>query len=521
MDRSTELRLPAIIFALAFVEGAMVMIVELCGAKLLAPYFGTSIDVWASTLAITLGGLTTGYFLGASLTSGEAKRNISRLRTALLIGSILIISLPFYGPYVLDWSLNFPLTIGASVALLLFLFPILVCLGCSSPLLIQILSDGKDAGKIAGKIYGISTIGGIISTYLVGLFLLSTVGIKATLIASGIILMITTLLTFGFKWSRFFIFYFVLFSCILVFSSFKFRNYSEQFDIIYESDGLLGNIKVIDHSSEAFTKYPKEGRGLVVNNTLQTYMDLNGPGISIWDWAHFIPTIAGTKGMNQDALLIGLGGGTVYKQLQLLESNVDVVEIDKRVKDVAIQYFEVPAEANIQICDGRYFLKKSQKKYDVIIYDAFLSESPPEHLLTYEGLSEAKSKLNQGGIIIINFFGFLSGKKGYSSRSLAKTILETDLKLDIVATPGEEEYRNLLFVAYNGSRPDYKMSQYAEPGRQKIGAWEKRVISSNKLNLFDAEVLTDQIPKLSKLYLEPAKSWRKGYNEIYTKKLYR
>ncbi|MBK6986726.1 MAG: hypothetical protein IPH32_19195 [Bacteroidetes bacterium] len=44
-------------FVLSFIEGGAVMATELLGAKMLAPYFGSSLYVWATVLAITLGGL--------------------------------------------------------------------------------------------------------------------------------------------------------------------------------------------------------------------------------------------------------------------------------------------------------------------------------------------------------------------------------------------------------------------------------------------------------------------------------
>ena len=54
-------------FLLSFIEGGSVMAAELLGAKMLAPYFGSSLYVWASVLAITLGGLAVGYFAGGIL----------------------------------------------------------------------------------------------------------------------------------------------------------------------------------------------------------------------------------------------------------------------------------------------------------------------------------------------------------------------------------------------------------------------------------------------------------------------
>jgi len=55
------------LYAISFVEGASVMAAEICGAKLLAPFFGSSLYVWSSVMAITLGGLASGYFIGGKL----------------------------------------------------------------------------------------------------------------------------------------------------------------------------------------------------------------------------------------------------------------------------------------------------------------------------------------------------------------------------------------------------------------------------------------------------------------------
>ena len=52
------------IYIISFCEGAAVMATELCGSKLISPYFGSSLYVWASVIAITLGSLAAGYFYG-------------------------------------------------------------------------------------------------------------------------------------------------------------------------------------------------------------------------------------------------------------------------------------------------------------------------------------------------------------------------------------------------------------------------------------------------------------------------
>ncbi len=502
-------------------EGAAVMIAELCANKLITPFFGTSIQVWAATLGITLLGLAGGYFLGSFLAK-ESNNSVKYLKNCLLLASIFLICASVLANSVSSLMLNLPLELGATLSLAVLLLPSLLALGSCSSLFINILNtmDKTSAGNSSGKIYGLSTIGGVLSTFMAGFLFIPELGVRPTLIGTALLLALATVILLRNNGRI------NVISCILIlcFAAFGFTNspaYNPKFDVLYEQDGILGNIKVIEHTSEDFSNNPKLGRGLVVNNTLQTYMDVNGPGISLWEWAHIIPTIAGVKPEGSKDLLIGMGGGTVYKQLQLINHSVDVIEIDKHIYDVCEEYFGVEKQDNFFITDGRHYLKTTEASYDIIIYDAFLSESPPEHLLTKEGLSDAVSCLNADGLLIINFFGFLQGDNGYAARSIAKTLQSLGLQFHLIPTPGKEEYRNLIFVVSNGRLPNYAQSTYVEPDRTPIRNWDKGVIHSKAVNTFDAEVLSDKKPKLAKLYQGPAKSWRRGYNEIYTKKLYK
>ena len=80
------------LFTISFVEGASVMAAEICGAKLLAPFFGSSLYVWSSVMAITLGGLASGYFLGGKLSKRENKENT--LLYVLIAASISSLCIP-------------------------------------------------------------------------------------------------------------------------------------------------------------------------------------------------------------------------------------------------------------------------------------------------------------------------------------------------------------------------------------------------------------------------------------------
>ena len=73
---------------------------ELLGAKMLAPFFGSSLYVWATVLAVTLGGLAGGYFIGGILSYKSKNKNI--LFYILLIAAGFTSLMPFISKIVLQ-----------------------------------------------------------------------------------------------------------------------------------------------------------------------------------------------------------------------------------------------------------------------------------------------------------------------------------------------------------------------------------------------------------------------------------
>ena len=69
------------------------MATELLGAKMLAPYFGSSLYVWATVLAITLGGLAVGYFIGGVLS--YKNKNPFVLFYVLLLAAVFTVLMPY------------------------------------------------------------------------------------------------------------------------------------------------------------------------------------------------------------------------------------------------------------------------------------------------------------------------------------------------------------------------------------------------------------------------------------------
>ncbi len=500
------------LFFLAFIEGGAVMCVELCSAKILSPYFGTSIYVWAAVLGITLTALMVGYYLGGFLSSKNKKVNL--IYWMMLIAGCLLTLTPFISKEVLPITINFNLLLGTVVSLLSFLFLPLILFGATSPLLINFLTNQADeSGKSSGTVYAVSTFGGIITTFLVGFYTLPTFGIQKTLYFYGLLVVVSSIVI---AWlskkeiagqarndekkksgngnNKLML----LFVALAILSyNFKPKNNPE---IIYQSDGILGELKVVDRMYGGGKIY----REMMVNNISQTMMDKANPDVSYWNYVGLLTYNLESYTKGNKALLLGLGGGTLYKQLQQKGFDVDVVEIDARIEKVAKKYFYIEEKLNVVVDDARHFIKTTNKKYDVVIYDLYHSETPPVHLMTNEAFAEIKNMLTADGVLVVNFYGFLAGKRGRAARSIYKTLLNQHFDVRLFATEGEENQRNFLFMC----------------GKNELKATQPiihKLIYELDINFDDAILLTDDKPILEHIYLDAAIQWRKDYNEVNAK----
>jgi spermidine synthase len=501
---------------LAFIEGANVMTTELLGAKILAPVFGTSLYVWASTLAITLLALMLGYYYGGHYSS--VKNKVNAVYVILILAGFGLIIMPFLSALILPAMVKFSLTWGSIIALMLYMFPALFLMGMSSPIIIhKLTSTANDSGKTAGKVYAISTLGGVISTFVTGFYFLPELGIKITAFVFGALLVTYStfcLITEKKKYKS------LVIILPLLFFSFSLKTEFPNTDatkVIYHSEGVLGQIKVVDNLCFTQTRGRKMGRSLLVNNTGQTTSDLDNLDYDLWDFAYFFPAITSNLPPKSKVLLMGLGGGTLVKQFNRLKFDVEVVEIDKRVRDVAIEYFNLDPKTKITIDDARHYLISNTNKYDVITFDMFLSETPPAHLFTTENFTIAKDRLTKNGFLLINFYGFLTGELGRPSRSVIKTLQKCGYNIKLVVTPSNDEMsRNLIIVAAKNKLPDVSNVKYSEPNVPVITNLDNYTIAMNLVDLNDADVLTDDLNNLEKDYIKSARAWREGVNYQYT-----
>ena len=152
------------------------MAVELLGAKLIAPSYGASLYVWATTLAVTMGGLTSGYLLGGVISEKYPHKLV--LHYIVLASAIFVSIMPHTSSMIMSATLGMNLKVGIVISSLCFVFPPLVCFGMVSPLIIRLISrEVKEVGNSVGTIYSISTLGGIATTFLFGFYFIPKMGL--------------------------------------------------------------------------------------------------------------------------------------------------------------------------------------------------------------------------------------------------------------------------------------------------------------------------------------------------------
>lgn len=169
----------------AFISGGVVLLLEILGTRILAPYFGTSFSVWVNVIGTILAALSVGYYSGGIL----ADRNPKLLPVVLLVGAcgcaLVYIEkplLPDFGTVGLEW--------GSLLAAIVFFAPPSAVLAMVSPYLIKIAADDPDrVGRASGSIYAASTVGSIAGTFLGGFWLIPHFPVSSILLGMVVVLL--------------------------------------------------------------------------------------------------------------------------------------------------------------------------------------------------------------------------------------------------------------------------------------------------------------------------------------------
>ena len=173
-----------LLFALVFLLGMLSMGLQLVASRVLAPFFGNSIFVWASLITTFLAAFSTGSFIGAAVSS-SSRLNQGRIVAGLMIAcSLTLLFNSLASSRVCDWLDlhidNLPAKL-ITACLLLYFVPVM-SLSSITPVCVAYYDRReKAAGRSAGLLNGVSTLGNIIGVLLAAFVLIPTFGTRVLL----------------------------------------------------------------------------------------------------------------------------------------------------------------------------------------------------------------------------------------------------------------------------------------------------------------------------------------------------
>jgi MFS family permease len=460
-----------------FLAGVGTLGIEMVMPRLLAPFFGTSQPIWAVVIGMTLVYLAIGYWLGGRLADQRPDARLLSWMIAwagLLCAVIPLVSRPLLR--LAQVSLQAVAAggfIGALVVVLLLFAAPVILMATVGPFAVrlQLLLAEQGiaaAGRTAGTISALSTLGSIVGTFLTVLVLIPLIGSSGTLFLFAAFLVLLGLI--GLRDLRVLLMLAAVlglavvhyaiggavktadcYRCTLVAERESSYNYIQVADqqVVY-SDGTADQrrVLVLNEGQALHSIYRLKYRE--TGDPLDLLTD-GGP----WDYFSVAPYVYSDVAPQDvtSMAMLGSAAGSVPKQFLAIygpDTTVDAVEIDPAIIEAGRRYFDMedqdPAFPNYRTYaqDARSWLALADGRYDVIGMDAYHQPYIPFHLTTVEFFQEVKAHLNPRGVAVVNAGRPASGDDRLVN-ALGSTMLAVFPEVYIIDT----RFSNALLIGVN------------------------------------------------------------------------
>jgi spermidine synthase len=527
-----EQRTTAVIAVAVFLAGAALLGLEIAASRVLAPYFGNSLYVWGALIGIVLAGLSTGYWVGGVIADRYPN---TRLIVAMLgASSVLVLAIPFVDGWVLDqlvaWDPGPRLN---PLLATIFLFGAQsIILGTISPIAVRLLGRSIERlGRTAGRLFAVSTAGSIAGTFATAFWLIPELGTDQVLASAAVALMLAAAAV-------------ALVERLVVAGAIalalagasvgavvslapdktgtvaasQLRNWSPVYrqqggndpvggiedtqvgyEILHTKDSQYHRIAVVEDDTSRYLRF---------DSSFQSGMYIDDPYRTRFGYSDYLQLPLAYRAETKRILYLGLGGGSAPKRTwrDFPAVQIDAVELDPEVVDVAYEYFELPRDPRlrVEVEDGRRFLATNEGPWDVIVVDAFYSDSIPFHMATREFLELAKSRLAPGGLVSANIIGAVRGPDSRLFRSMLRTyrsVFPTVAIHPVLDAGGHDlqAIRNIILVAGDGAAPskEFLHERWGELRKTSPGAPELTDAIDGRV---DEAVSTQDVPVLTDDY---------------------
>ena len=471
--------------ALVFGSSASVLVVELVALRLLAPYFGLTLETNTMVIGLALTAIAGGTWAGGWTADRVAPRR--------LIGPLLGVSgaVVAMTPVMIRGSASGTGSLLVLVATLSILIPGAL-LSAVSPVVIKLrLTSLDETGSVVGRLSGIGTVGAIFGTVLTGFVLISRVPVSGILVGLGGLLVVTSLL-------------------VQVSTHRRGRG-----DAGVASLVLLGGLGAAFAPSGCDTettyhclaveKDPDRpsGRTLVLDGLRHSYVD-DDPTYLEFEYVQAMASVIDTEfaeGKAIDSYYLGAGALTLPRYVAATRPGSEnrVSEIDGGVVQAARDVLgdDFPDGTEVRIEDGRLGIDDLRpRSLDLVVGDAFGGVSVAWHLATVEALEGLEEGLQDDGVYVANVIDH--GPLDFA-RAYVRTTSDVFDQVALLASPdvlAGEDGGNLVIVASQApldvdpvlARADERGLQWSALVGDELDAW-----------VGDANVLTDDFAPVDQL----------------------
>ena len=218
--------------------------------------------------------------------------------------------------------------------------------------------------------------------------------------------------------------------------------------------------------------------------TIQSSMRLDNPYHLELDYTQAMSMAALFMESPKEILCIGLGGGTMPKFFYRLftKTKLTILELNPKVIQIAKHFFKLPISKRFNILqgDGIQYINEVDRKYDLLISDAFEDYGLPDEFCNISYFESCRNVLSKKGVFMINLFG--SDPKTPLYRDRISLVFEQQVLYVESSKPG-----NVIVFAFNEKNVEYSIDIL----RQKIKSLEinydldlmlyfSRIIKNNK-----------------------------------------
>ncbi|HEX8369946.1 MAG TPA: fused MFS/spermidine synthase [Pyrinomonadaceae bacterium] len=435
-----------------FVSGALVMIYEIIGSRLLAPHIGTSTYIWTSLIGVILGSLSVGYWLGGRI--ADRKPDLKILSGILFFAGALTTLTLFLQEIILSIlaSASARLELKAIIAALVLFAPASVLFGFVTPYAVRLkMLSVEDSGKTVGRLYALSTVGSILGTFAAGFVLLPFVGSVRSLYLIIAALFTLSALLGAFQLTTKKLYVLILFAAAIGLNELYAYSLSRSHDL-HDFDTHYSRLRVFRAIDER-TRKPMTA--LTTDPlTTQSAIFLEDDEL-VLRYSKFYHLLRHFNPDFQNTLIIG-GAGYTFPNEYLRKypgKKIDVVEIDPQMTEIARRFFRLRDNPQMRIfhADGRVFLNQTTDKYDVALVDAFGSVySVPFQLTTIEAVRKIRDVLTDDGVVILNMISAIEGEGSLFLQAEYKTfqtVFPNVYLFKVRAERDDKTPQNLILVA--------------------------------------------------------------------------